>query len=147
MKIQAKNLFASALSVATILLVSLAPTAASAAPPAVVATSDGIKAAYQVLGVQCENNYAKINHTPANRDQRAATFKARAAVLVIFRQALLCNGLYGATGAQQDRFRSGEDGHVTALTQLHTATITAGDPNPGNLPDLSSISMRKQQCK
>jgi hypothetical protein len=127
--------------------IALAPSGAWADPPATVATCAGIKAAYPILGTQCENNYAKVNHAPANAQQRLSTFQARKAVLIIFRKAALCNGLYGATTASQARFLSGEQGHVVALNALQAAQIAAADPTVGTLPDLNDVSVTKQQCK
>jgi len=139
-----------ALAAAPILIISLAPTGALADPPATVASCDGIKAAYPILGAPCAKQYEKINHAPANAAERLVTFNARVAVLQIFRKALLCNGIYGANKATQDRFKSGEDGHLTALANLRLAMVGAGDPNiPAayTANNLKSIAMTKQQCK
>jgi hypothetical protein len=136
-----------ALSFAT---VCLAPTAVLAAPPATVASCDGIKAAYPILGTKCGNNYAKISHAPATAAKRLESYKARVAVVQIFQQALLCNGMYGASKKVQDQFSSGETGHLTAIANLHTAMTAAGDPGIPALytaADLKKIKMTKQQCK
>ncbi|WP_199026986.1 hypothetical protein [Ralstonia sp. ASV6] len=132
------------------LIVSLASTAALADPPATVASCEGIKDAYPILGTQCVNNYAKINHAPANAAERRETYFARVAVLQIFRKALLCNGMYGASKSAQQSFSSGEAGHLLALANLNAAMTGAGDPNVPALyaaGDLSSISINKTQCK
>ncbi|HWV06356.1 hypothetical protein [Ralstonia sp.] len=132
------------------LIASLAATAALAAPPATVATCDGIKEAYQILGTQCANQYAKINHAPATAAERRETYAARIAVLEIFRKALLCNGMYNASKSAQQRFSSGEAGHLQALALLNVAMTGAGDPNVPALytaADLNDVSINKQQCK
>lgn len=147
MRAHVKNLATAALATTVVLLLALAPPAALAAPPATQATCAGIAAAYPILGVQCQKAYDKINHAPANAAERLTTYKARAAVLVIFRKAALCNGMYGANKAAQSAFLSGEQGHITALAGLRVAMTAAGDPDPGDPPDLTTISMNKQQCK
>ncbi len=132
------------------LIASLAATAALAAPPATVASCDGIKDAYPILGTQCANHYAKINHAPATAAERRETYSARIAVLDIFRKALLCNGMYGASKPAQQRFSSGEAGHLQALANLNAAMTIAGDPNVPVLytaSDLSDVSINKSQCK
>ncbi|WP_024974514.1 hypothetical protein [Ralstonia pickettii] len=132
------------------LIASLAATAALAAPPATVASCDGIKDAYPILGTQCANHYAKINHAPATAAERRETYSARIAVLDIFRKALLCNGMYGASKPAQQRFSSGEAGHLQALANLNVAMTIAGDPNVPVLytaSDLSDVSINKLQCK
>lgn len=132
------------------LIASLAATAALAAPPATVASCDGIKDAYPILGTQCANHYAKINHAPATAAERRETYSARIAVLDIFRKALLCNGMYGASKPAQHRFSSGEAGHLQALANLNAAMTIAGDPNVPVLytaSDLSDVSINKSQCK
>lgn len=139
-----------ALAAMASLIVSLAPTAASAAPPATVASCDGIKDAYPILGTQCANNYAKINHAPATPAERSETYYARVAVMEIFRKALLCNGLYGATTSAQQSFASGVNGHLQALGLLNTAMTNAHDPNvPAVYTDakLQLITVNKPQCK
>jgi hypothetical protein len=136
--------------VVAVLMVSLVPAAAYAAPPATVASCDGIKSAYNTLGTQCANAYAKISHAPANASQRLASFKARVAVLEIFQKAMLCNGMFGASAQAQQAFRTGEDGHLTALANLRTAMTAAGDPNiPAayTADDLNGITIKKLQCK
>jgi len=133
---------------ASILMVSTAT--ALAAPPATVATCARIKNAYPILGAQCQNAYANINHTPANAGDRLTSFKARKNVLEIFRKALLCNGMYGATSQAQSNFSKGEAGHLTALDNLRVAMTNAGDQNiPAayNAADLSGVSIKQQQCK
>lgn len=132
---------------ASILMASIIPSTATAAPPAVLATCAGIKNAYPVLGTQCENAYANINHAPANAADRLTSFKARKNVLEIFRKALLCNGMYGATKQAQTTFSQGEAGHVTALNNLQVAMTNAGDQNipAGYNPD--GVTINKQQCK
>lgn len=132
------------------LIASLAATAALAAPPATVASCDGIKDAYPILGTQCANHYVKINHAPATAAERRETYSARIAVLDIFRKALLCNGMYGASKPAQQRFSSGEAGHLQALANLNAAMTIAGDPNVPVLytaSDLSDVSINKSQCK
>lgn len=150
-KTQSQHLVVRLTLVATsILTVSLAGNAAFAAPPATVASCEGIKAAYPILGTQCENQYGKINHAPANAEDRLTTFRARISVLQIFRKALLCNGMFGAKQSAQESFKSGEDGHLTALVNLRQAMNNAGDLNvpPAYTDnDLKSISIKKQQCK
>ena len=132
------------------LIASLAATAALAVPPATVASCDGIKDAYPILGTQCANQYAKINHAPATAAERRETYAARIAVLEIFRKALLCNGMYNASKSAQQRFSSGEAGHLQALALLNVAMTGAGDPNVPALytaADLNDVSINKQQCK
>lgn len=132
------------------LFVCLAPDAAFAAPPATVASCAGIKAAYPILGTQCETNYSQINHAPANAEERAQTFRARRAVLIIFRKALLCNGMYGAKKSIQQSFSSGEEGHLVALDGVRTSMISAQDPDipPAyTSEDLQAVRINKQQCK
>lgn len=73
-----------ALVAMSILIVSLAPTAALADRPATVATCEGIENAYRILGQQCNTAYNKINHNPQNAADRLRTFKARVSVLEIF---------------------------------------------------------------
>lgn len=129
---------------------SLVPAAAIAAPPATVATCQGIKDAYPILGTQCENEYATINHAPTNAQDRLTSFGARKSVLQIFQKTLLCNGMYGAGTPAQQRFKNGEDGHLTALANLRVVMTTATDPNiPAayTAADLKLISINKQQCK
>ena len=138
-----------ALVATSIGVVALAPPAALAAPPATVASCEGIKAAYPVLGTQCENQYAKIKHAPAKPADRLTTFNARVAVLQIFRKALLCNGMFGASKSAQDRFKSGESGHLEALANLRVAMTKAEDPKiPAayTADDLKSVTINKQQC-
>lgn len=68
----------------------------------------------------------------------------------IFRKALLCNGMYGASKPAQQRFSSGEAGHLQALANLNAAMTIAGDPNVPVLytaSDLSDVSINKSQCK
>lgn len=136
------------LSVLTVMVFS---SVARAEPPAKTATCEGIKEAYTVLGTQCENTYELVNHNPTNAAERQQSYTARKTVLQIFQKALLCNGMYGATSAQQDRFKSGEAGHLQALEQLQQAMTNAGDPN---VPETytatllkNDIKMTKQQCK
>jgi hypothetical protein len=135
---------------ASILMTAMVPATALAAPPATVATCDGIKDAYPVLGTQCQNAYANINHAPVNAGDRLTSFKARKTVLEIFRKALLCNGMYGATKQAQTTFSQGETGHLTALANLRVAMTNAGDPT---IPaayvaaDLNGVAINKQQCK
>jgi hypothetical protein len=136
--------------VASILVLALMPAAAFAAPPATVASCEGIKDAYPILGTQCVNTYASISHNPTTPAARHTSFGARKTVLQIFQKALLCNGMYGATAAVQQRFKSGEDGHLQALDNLRTAMKAAGDPDipeAYEAKDLKSISINKQQCK
>lgn len=151
MTAQPQHLFVRLALLATaILIVSLASTAAFAAPPATVASCAGIKDAYPILGTQCENQYRNINHAPANAEDRLTTFRARVSVLQIFRKALLCNGMFGAVKSAQDRFKSGETGHLTALANLRQVMISAGDlniPPAYTADDLTSITINKQQCK
>jgi hypothetical protein len=134
---------------ASILLVSLVPAAALAAPPATVATCAGIKDGYTTLGTQCQKAYEKINHGPANAADRLTSFNARKSVLETFQKALLCNGMYGATAAAQLNFKNGEQGHLMALANLRVAMTVAADPNiPAayTVDDLKDISIKKQQC-
>ncbi|MFL6709415.1 MAG: hypothetical protein ACJ8HI_14525 [Massilia sp.] len=136
-------------SMAMLLVTALMPLAALADPPATEASCDGIKLAYNTLGAQCQSAYAKINHAPATAADRLTTFTARKSVLQIFQQAMLCNGMFGATSQQQQRFRTGEDGHLTALDNLHTAMLAAGDPNvPAafTAAELKEVTIKKQQC-
>ncbi|UGQ47599.1 hypothetical protein [Massilia endophytica] len=136
--------------VMSILIVSFLPAAAHAAPPATVASCQGIKDAYPILGTQCETNYANINHAPGNAQERSATFGARKTVLQIFRKAVLCNGMYGASSSAQQSFKSGEPGHLTAIANVRTAMVNANDTNipaPYTATDLNAITMTKQQCK
>ncbi|MDP9106233.1 MAG: hypothetical protein M3N49_09900 [Candidatus Eremiobacteraeota bacterium] len=139
-----------ALGALSIVTVSLAPRAALAAPPATVATCDGIKSAYPVLGAQCANSYAKISHAPNTAAKRLTTYKARVAVVQIFQKAMLCNGMYGANQSAQQAFSQGEEGHLQAISNLHNAMMAAGDPGIPALyteDDLKTITMKKQQCK
>jgi len=134
----------------TIVLIALMPTTALAAPPATVASCSGIKNAYLTLGTQCATAYAGVDHQPDTVAGRLASFVARRTVLQIFQKALLCNGMYGASSAVQQLFKSGEEGHLTALANLRAAMENHSDPN---IPaaylaaDLKNISIRKQQCK
>ncbi|MDH5822884.1 hypothetical protein QFW77_07740 [Luteimonas sp. RD2P54] len=140
----------SRLAAAMLACALLSPAASFAAPPATVATCDGIKEAYQVLGAQCTAAYGRIAHAPANAQQRLQSYRARIAVLEIFRKALLCNGMYGATADAQRRFASGEPGHLQAIANLHLAMTNAGDPIVPPLytaGDLGDVSVTKQQCK
>jgi len=135
---------------ASILVLALIPAAACAAPPATVASCDGIQAAYPILGTQCVNTYASISHNPTTPAARHTSFGARRTVLQIFQKALLCNGMYGASAAVQQRFKSGEEGHLQVLDNLHSAMENAGDPDIPDAytaKDLKSISINKQQCK
>jgi hypothetical protein len=57
--------------------------------------------------------------------------------------------MYGATSPVQQLFKSGEQGHLTALANLRVAMTNNRDPNiPAayTAADLKSISIRKQQC-
>ncbi|WP_255987567.1 hypothetical protein [Chitinolyticbacter albus] len=131
-------------------LIWLAPDTASAAPPATVASCEGIGEAYPILGKQCATQYAKINHAPANAGERLTTFRARVAVLEIFRKALLCNGMYGATRSAQDRFQSGENGHLAALANLRVNMNALADPvipAAYTHTKLNEVSINKPQCK
>lgn len=133
-----------------LVLSTLLPFAALAAPPATVASCAGIAAAYPTdLGPRCNSNYAKINHQPQDAAQRLQTYYTRVEVLKIFRKALLCNGLYGAGASAQQRFGSGENGHLQALANLYQNM--QNDPNrPAALytaADLKGIKMNKPQCK
>ncbi len=138
------------LALISLVLIFFTSSIAFAAPPATTASCAGIKQAYPILGTQCEKKYSNISHAPANEKQRLETFRARTAVLEIFRKAMLCNGLFGADKTAQQRFRSGEEGHLTALNNLRVAMDNAGD---ANLPaaytaeNLKAISIKKQQCK
>lgn len=134
----------------SVLMALLISTTLLADPPATVATCEGIKAAYPIIGKKCTTEYNKINHAPANAQERLKTFKARVAVLQNFRKALLCNGMYGASKTDQQRFSSGEEGHLLALANLRVSMVAAGDPNiPAvyTINDLNSITIKKQQCK
>ncbi|SFG94015.1 hypothetical protein SAMN05518865_1247 [Duganella sp. CF458] len=136
--------------VMSLVLVAFMPTVALAAPPATVASCQGIKDAYPILGTQCENAYANINHAPGTAADRSTTFGARRTVLQIFRKALLCNGMYGATSQAQQLFRNGEQGHLDAIANLRTAMVAVPDPTiptAFTATDLNAISMTKQQCK
>lgn len=135
---------------AAILMALSIPTAALAAPPATVASCDGIKAAYPILGTQCATAYTTVNHQPGNAAERLASFGARKTVLQIFQKTVLCNGMFGATSAAQQVFLNGEAGHLQALDNLRTAMVNAHDPNiPAayTATDLKSISINKPQCK
>jgi hypothetical protein len=115
-----------------------------------VASCDGIKDGYPILGTQCANAYAGIDQAPANAAGRLARFGARKSVVQIFQMTLLCNGMYGATAAAQQRFKSGEEGHLKALADLRAAMSNAGDPNIPDAytaDDLKAIVMKKPQCK
>ena len=139
-----------ALGALSIVTVSLAPCAALAAPPATVASCDGIKAAYPILGKQCANSYGKISHAPNTAAKRLTSYKARVAVVQIFQKALLCNGMYGANQAAQQAFSQGEEGHLQAISDLHNAMMAAHDPSIPALyteDDLKAITIKKQQCK
>lgn len=138
-----------ALVATSILIVSLAPTVALTQSPATEASCAGIKAAYPILGQQCENQYNNINHAPANADQRYSTYNTRVSVVKIFNQALLCNGLLGANKQAQQKFRSAEDGHLTAIANLRTAMVNAHDKNIPNLFTKNDLpnSINKAQCK
>lgn len=128
----------------------LGTTAARADPPATIANCAGIKDAYPILGTQCTTAYAKISHAPADADERLASFNARVAVLTLFRKALLCNGIFGASSQVQQRFKSGEQGHLAQLVQLRINMAANQDPNiPAAFTqqDLNQTSIRKQQCK
>ena len=136
--------------VALLSITALASAAALASPPATVATCDGIKAAYPILGTQCASSYININHEPENAADRLKTYTARKDVMQIFRKVLLCNGMYGAAGPAQQQFKSEEEGHLKALEDLHKSMIKNGDPKVPALytaSDLKSVSMTKQQCK
>ncbi|MFT4209835.1 MAG: hypothetical protein QM625_22505 [Ralstonia sp.] len=66
------------------------------------------------------------------------------------RKALLCNGMYDAPKSAQQRFSSGEAGHLQAPAILNAAMAAAGDPDVPVLStaaDLSDVSINKQQCK
>jgi hypothetical protein len=139
-----------ALVAMSVFILFLAPTTALASPPATDASCQGIKNAYPILGTQCQNNYAKINHSPANAAERLATFNARVAVLEIFQKALLCNGMWQASQLDQQKFKNGESGHLTALKNLRAAMTAAQDqqiPPDYTEADLKSITIKKQQCK
>lgn len=126
------------------------PLAATAQPPAVTNTCEGIKAAYPVLGAQCTKAYKRVNHNPTSEDERYSAYRARKSVLEIFRKAYLCNGYYDASRSSQDRFKSGEDGHIQQLNQLIASMVNAGDQHqPPNFSrrDLSGVSIKKKQCK
>ncbi|MBH8564528.1 hypothetical protein I8748_20470 [Nostoc sp. CENA67] len=148
---QQQHLVVLRLAVATsILIVSLAPTAILAKPPATEASCEGIKAAYPILGKECSNQYSKIEHNLTNAKDRLETYYARVSVLEIFRKALICNGMFGANKQAQDRFKSGEQGHLQALNNLVTAMTAAKDPNIPPTYDakkLQSVTIKKVQCK
>lgn len=91
---------------------------AIAGGPATVASCSGIKTAYRILGTVCEKNHAKINHTPQNEKERRDTLIARKKVLIIFRQASVCNGVDGANTKAQKSFLADEDGHLECLERL-----------------------------
>lgn len=144
------DVFRFALVATSILIIDLAPIATFANPPATVASCQGIKDAYPILGTQCANAYTKINHAPANAKDRLTTYNARISVLNIFRKALLCNGIYGAKQSDQQRFNSEEQGHLMAIKNLRTAMTNAHDPNIPDLytsKNLNSIKVNKSQCK
>lgn len=138
-------------SIYFLLAILLLSTTALATPPATIASCEGIQDAYPILGKKCATEYAKINHAPANRNERAKTLKARIAVLTIFRKAYVCNGIWGATKSAQQRFISSEEGHLMAVDNLINAMTIAGDPNVPDYDDIVSklhkVSMTKQQCK
>lgn len=133
--------------VMALLMVSFVPTAAHAAPPATTATCQGIKDAYPILGTQCENTYAKINHAPLTPADRLTSYAARKAVLEIFRQASICNGMFGATSQAQQSFKSGEPGHLTAIANLHVAMGSPATPAAYTVTDLDKVKINKPQCK
>lgn len=134
-----------------VLMALLISTTLLADPPATVATCEGIKAAYPILGKKCATEYAKVNHAPTNQQERAKSLKARVAVLTIFRKAYVCNGIFGARKPAQQAFIQEEEGHLTAVDNLINAMTAAGDPNIPDYDDivkkLHKISMTKQQCK
>lgn len=136
--------------VVSVFIVLMISTVALADPPATVASCEGIEDAYPILGKKCAKEYSKINHAPGNAKERLKTFKARVAVLQIFRKALVCNGLYGASKSDQQRFISGEENHLIALANLRNSMVLAGDPvipAAYTVDDLNKITMKKQQCK
>jgi hypothetical protein len=122
---------------------------------AVNATCQGVKDAYPVLGATCEKAYAKINHALAGLtcEQLQSTFKARVNTMTVFRQAYLCNGIRGASKAQQNAFIRGQAGHLQALQNLENHML--GLPVPCNPYDtvanitttLNGLSVNKHQCK
>ncbi|QJR15085.1 hypothetical protein [Usitatibacter palustris] len=137
-------------AVLAILAATLAPTAALAVPPAKEPTCAGIKDAYDVLGIQCGKQYEKITHNPGNAKDRLASYKARIAVMEIFRKAYLCNGMFGATSKQQEKFKLAEPGHLQAIAALNINMINQGDPNVPAVytaNDLDTVKITKINCK
>lgn len=138
------------LALVAVLASQLLGSAAHADPPATVASCEGIKNAYQVLGTVCAKQYEKISHAPATSEERKTSYAARIAVIEIFRKALLCNGMYNASSALQSSFKSEEGGHLVAIANLHQAMVNAGDPSLPALyteSDLKKVAISKQQCK
>lgn len=138
-----------ALAATISLMFFFAPTAALATPPATVASCAGIKDAYPNLGTQCAAQYANVDHAPANATARRVTFEARRAVMVIFRQAALCNGIHGASTDAQRSFLSGEAGHLEALENLRRSMVNRGDnplPEEFDIKKLGEIAINDNTC-
>ncbi|WP_045737943.1 hypothetical protein [Xanthomonas sp. MUS 060] len=128
------------------------PVIAAAQGPATEATCEGIKAAYPILGASCAKNYATIAKSKTlpelDSAQKLALYQARVAVMQTFRKALLCNGMAGANKAAQQRFQSGEPGHLEAINNLYTSMDPENRPKKVfDADELNNISINKQQCK
>ncbi len=134
-----------------LLILASMPTAAFAAPPATVASCEGIKDAYPILGTPCAGTYAKIHEERAGERaaDRLEVFVARRTVMQIFRKALLCNGLFGASKSEQQSFKSKEGGHLTAIANLRTSMTANGDPDIPAAFTATELeaSINKPQCK
>lgn len=134
----------------TLLLASFLSAAVFAGPPATVATCNGIADAYPILGVQCKKAYERIRHVPKTALERSESFDARKHVLVIFRKVLLCNGMFKATNAMQQQFKSGEENHLRAIANLRQSMVNEGDKNVPETfteDDLFKVAIKQQQCK
>lgn len=145
LELDVKVLFSTLLA----LVILLSSTKLMATQPyAEVASCAGIRQAYPVLGAKCIKQYEKIEYAPASEQQRKETFKARKLVTITLRKALLCNEFYSASIAAQHQFKSSEAGHLTALDYLRNRMKNLQDSNlyQYQLPDLSAVSIKKQQC-
>lgn len=116
---------------------------------------ESIKDAFPILGARLETAYAKIDHSltaDSSLKSLMKTFKARLDVMKYFRQALLANGINGASSSHQQKFKSGVEGHIQALVQLRTLILTNNpDDDPGDENEIRSIlagvTIKKQQIK
>lgn len=123
---------------------------------------ESIAKAFPILGAKMQKEYDKIAHDLPDGTPLAdmlATYRARLKVLKMFRQAILANGMNGATARQNQAFKAGEAGHITALVNLAGRIAERCEEDEVDVPsdvitdramvaqELNAVTLKKHQAK